>query len=148
MSIQKTYIGDGVYAEYDGVGVVLTTENGISVTNRIVLEHEVLSELGKFILQLQKELHDAAQPKPESTGEPLPPTDIPFEDGPLEEVTLESEIDRVKGWLDAIGPFAADSEPESVGMARADVAFAEKSIADENPLDQVAAMNKLARWQT
>ena len=42
----KTYLGDGVYVELDEVGaVVLTTENGIAVTNRIVLEPEVLESL-------------------------------------------------------------------------------------------------------
>ncbi len=34
----KTYIGDGVYAEIDDFGLILTTENGIEVTNRVVLE--------------------------------------------------------------------------------------------------------------
>lgn len=33
----KTYIGDGVYADVVPHEVVLTTENGVSVTNRIVL---------------------------------------------------------------------------------------------------------------
>ncbi len=38
MNQNKTYIGDGVYAEVDDFGLVLTTENGFEVTNRIVLE--------------------------------------------------------------------------------------------------------------
>ncbi len=37
-----SYLGDGVYADFDGFAVVLTTEDGVSVTNRIVLEPEVL----------------------------------------------------------------------------------------------------------
>lgn len=46
----KQYIGDGVYAEFDAatLNVILTTEDGISVTNRIVLEPEVLDALGRF----------------------------------------------------------------------------------------------------
>lgn len=46
----KAYIGDGVYAEiteYDDL--VLTTENGISTTNRIVLEPEVFGSLLKYL---------------------------------------------------------------------------------------------------
>lgn len=41
--MNKTYIGDGVYAQIDprSGDIVLTTENGIEVTNRIVLEPEV-----------------------------------------------------------------------------------------------------------
>ena len=41
----KRYIGDGVYVEHNGFGIVLTTENGIEVTNRIVLEPEVVVAL-------------------------------------------------------------------------------------------------------
>lgn len=35
---EKQYIGDGVYAEFDGWALLLTTENGIEATNTIVLE--------------------------------------------------------------------------------------------------------------
>jgi len=49
MSERKTYIGDGVYADNDGYGIVLTTENGISTTNRIVLEPEVYANLEKWV---------------------------------------------------------------------------------------------------
>jgi hypothetical protein len=48
--MKKEYIGDAVYAEFDRYGaLVLTTENGISVTNRIVLEPEVLAALEDYI---------------------------------------------------------------------------------------------------
>jgi hypothetical protein len=49
--MQKTYLGDGVYAEADddGLSVTLTTENGIAVTNTIYLEAEVLDALDKFV---------------------------------------------------------------------------------------------------
>jgi hypothetical protein len=39
--MNKAYCGDGVYLSYDGFAFVLTTENGYSETNRIVLEPEV-----------------------------------------------------------------------------------------------------------
>jgi hypothetical protein len=38
----KTYLGDGVYAEFDGHGFIITTSNGIETTNTIYLEPEVL----------------------------------------------------------------------------------------------------------
>lgn len=47
--MRKTYIGDGAYAEFDGYGIVLTTENGVSVTNRIVLDPEVYEALVQFV---------------------------------------------------------------------------------------------------
>lgn len=50
MSAHKRYIGDGVYADVNDIGdLVLTTENGIEVTNTIVVEPEVLAALLKFI---------------------------------------------------------------------------------------------------
>lgn len=49
----KTYLGDGVYAEFDGYGIVLTTEDGISVTNRIVLEFDVYEMLVKYVNALK-----------------------------------------------------------------------------------------------
>ena len=42
---QKHYLGDGAYAEFDGFGLWVTTENGIEVTNRIYLEPEVMASL-------------------------------------------------------------------------------------------------------
>lgn len=49
--MNKEYIGDGVYAEVEpSLGaLVLTTENGVEVTNRIVLEPDVLEALEKYI---------------------------------------------------------------------------------------------------
>ena len=45
----KTYLGDGVYAEFDGFGIVLTTENGSPIpTNTIYLEPSVLQALYSF----------------------------------------------------------------------------------------------------
>lgn len=46
----KSYIGDGVYVDYDrNLGLILTTENGISVTNRIVLEPMVYEALVAYV---------------------------------------------------------------------------------------------------
>jgi|688.fasta_scaffold2269023_2 hypothetical protein len=44
----KDYLGDGVYADFDGFAFVLTTENGVSVTNTIVLEPQVMSALARY----------------------------------------------------------------------------------------------------
>ena len=45
----KEYIGDGMYAESDGFGIVLTTENGVETSNRIYLEPPVLTALMEFV---------------------------------------------------------------------------------------------------
>jgi len=49
---QKAYLGDAVYVEFDGFALVLTTEDGIEATNRIVLEHAVYSALVQYVEHL------------------------------------------------------------------------------------------------
>lgn len=49
MAWPKSYLGDAVYVEHDGFGLVLTTEDGYSTTNRIVLEPEVWGALETYI---------------------------------------------------------------------------------------------------
>ena len=52
--MKKEYIGDGVYVEFDGYGLVLTTEDGRSTTNRIVLEPEVYQALTAYVSRLRE----------------------------------------------------------------------------------------------
>jgi hypothetical protein len=49
----KTYLGDGVYASFDGYTINLTTENGISVTNSIYMEPEVMGAFFKYVEQFK-----------------------------------------------------------------------------------------------
>lgn len=42
------YLGDGVYADWDGAYIILTTQDGISVTNEICLEVDILEALIRF----------------------------------------------------------------------------------------------------
>lgn len=52
--MNKTYLGDGVYVAADEFSnVVLTTENGIAVTNEIILEPEIV---GLFVAWCRKVL--------------------------------------------------------------------------------------------
>jgi hypothetical protein len=59
MSLDKQYLGDGVYAARSGYDLVLTTENGISTTNEIVLEPEVLRALLKYLERLSATIREA-----------------------------------------------------------------------------------------
>jgi hypothetical protein len=52
MGMSKQYIGDGVYVEHDGYGLVLTTHNGLNVTNTIYLEPEVYRALVVYVTAL------------------------------------------------------------------------------------------------
>jgi hypothetical protein len=45
----KAYLGDGVYLDCDGYALVLTTEDGVHVTNRIVLEPAVYHALTLYV---------------------------------------------------------------------------------------------------
>ena len=54
MLIEKRYIGDAVYANFDGYHIVLTTSDGIRDTNTIALEPGVMNSLIKFKNDLTK----------------------------------------------------------------------------------------------
>ena len=57
----KTYLGDGAYVDFDGYALVLTTENGIRETNRIVLEPEVWHALKEYVERLKASAPDTAK---------------------------------------------------------------------------------------
>jgi hypothetical protein len=52
----KEYIGDSVYVEFDGYGLVLTTDNGFGPTNTITLEPEVFHALARYVQRLEEEI--------------------------------------------------------------------------------------------
>ena len=43
--VNKSYLGDSVYAAYDGEFITLTTENGLGPSNIIHLESQVVDAL-------------------------------------------------------------------------------------------------------
>ena len=45
---ERVYLGDGCYATFDGLGIWLTTENGVEVTNEVYLEPIALAALVQF----------------------------------------------------------------------------------------------------
>lgn len=62
MSQLKDYLGDGVYADFDGFQITLTTENGIDVTNTIVLEPEVMAALKNYEVRvIRRSEHEIAR---------------------------------------------------------------------------------------
>ncbi len=71
MSDLKEYLGDSVYADFDGFGIVLTTENGYEPRNTIVLEPQVLKALERY----QQKLRDHFDALESSTSCVQPPTD-------------------------------------------------------------------------
>ena len=49
----KEYLGDSVYADFDGYMICLTTENGMGPSNTIYLEPEVMRELIRYAESLK-----------------------------------------------------------------------------------------------
>lgn len=70
MADTKKYLGDGVYADYDGNHITLTTRDGIKTTNTIVLEPEVQEELLSYIKWLDG---DGSDPFNRDMTEPYEP---------------------------------------------------------------------------
>lgn len=50
MSEEKTYLGDGVYASFDGYQIWVHTERDTDVWNSIALEPEVMANLNEFMM--------------------------------------------------------------------------------------------------
>lgn len=48
----KKYLGDGVYADWDGYHVVLTTEDGVSIQNTIYLDSELQESVCNYIKRI------------------------------------------------------------------------------------------------
>ncbi len=69
--MNKIYIGDGVYVEWDGYAFVLTTENGIEITNTIVLEPDVYHSL-KLYCDAPPPATDAVDPADPHSVDPTP----------------------------------------------------------------------------
>lgn len=53
--IYREYLGDSVYAGFDGYHIILTTENGYGPTNTIGLEPNVLKALDNYRRRLESE---------------------------------------------------------------------------------------------
>lgn len=51
----KDYLGDGAYAEADDFGgVILTAEDGVRATDRVVLEPEVLAAFERYVARMRE----------------------------------------------------------------------------------------------
>jgi hypothetical protein len=55
MKPTKIYLSDGVFVDWDGNNLVLTTEDGIRTTNRIVLERDTYTALVQYVEHLNTE---------------------------------------------------------------------------------------------
>lgn len=67
MRSNKQYLGDSVYAEWDGYHIILMTENGLPTdpSNRIYIEPQVLDALNNYAKTLIKETHHVRERRAE-----------------------------------------------------------------------------------
>ena len=50
----KRYLGDAVYVDFDGDMLLLTTEDGVQVTNMVCLEPSVYAALLDYVDELKQ----------------------------------------------------------------------------------------------
>ena len=58
MEEQKEYLGDGVYAIYDGNGIILHANDLDNPTDRIYLESFVIANLNKFVKRIADKVQE------------------------------------------------------------------------------------------
>ena len=51
----KEYLGDGLYADYDGYHIVLTAENGVQVLETVYLDPDVWRALKAYAAKIYLE---------------------------------------------------------------------------------------------
>lgn len=52
--LEPVYLGDGLYAQYDGYQIELYASDGIRKTNQVYLEPGVLSKFFDYVSELKK----------------------------------------------------------------------------------------------
>lgn len=72
----QDYLGDGVYAEFDGYHIWLSAERD-GFTHRIAIEAQVLDSLVSYALRVRAGFAPPVGKPP--APEPPPATDVPFE---------------------------------------------------------------------
>ncbi len=50
---KKEYLGDGLYATFDGWGIWLTAEDGVRVLHKVYLEPSVLKLFDDYVVRLR-----------------------------------------------------------------------------------------------
>ena len=53
---EPVYLGDGLYAQFDGFQIELYASNGVMKTNKVYLEPSVLNAFLRYVEDLKKQL--------------------------------------------------------------------------------------------
>lgn len=122
MSSFKEYLGDSVYADFDGFAIVLTTENGDGASNTIVLEPQVLNALNK------KESNN--QPRKMTTKEKF-------------KQQLEAEIKVRQDMIAALDGLGLENTTEPATMYGAQIDF--DNLSHEKVIEVIRAIG--GKWE-
>jgi len=90
----KRYLGDSVYAEFDGYAIVLTTDNGEGASNTIVLEPNTYESLARYVEQMNETL------KADIRFNPLAPRRRPIRSHRMTEPSTEYQTEPPVGSMD------------------------------------------------
>jgi len=71
MPEKRRYIGDGVYADFDGYSIILTVENGVQIAETIYLEPDVYNALTQYVEHLMPTV-DESGTMPKHVGQSAP----------------------------------------------------------------------------
>ena len=52
---EKQYLGDGAFAEFDGNGIIVSTEDGERTTNRVYLEPDIAHNFLRYFASISPE---------------------------------------------------------------------------------------------
>lgn len=74
---RKDYIGDGVYCDFNGYAFVLTSENGVQILDRIVLEPQVYEQLKRYVERVMDDIKHARQEEEEMRVDTIQSIDKP-----------------------------------------------------------------------
>ena len=58
MEQDDVYLGDGLYASFDGYQIELYASNGIQKTNQVYLDPHVLAAFLRYVESLKEQQHD------------------------------------------------------------------------------------------
>ena len=53
--IEKRYLGDGLYAEFDGYQIILSTERETGMKHWVALESSVMHALNQYVQYIREE---------------------------------------------------------------------------------------------
>lgn len=151
----KAYLGDSVYADWDGYQVVLTTENGMGPSNTIYLEPSVCVVLAEYCRKMGIRISDGLTPTESNLVAELVKANAELDNlreykakREAEDAAIDVDIDRIIAGLPPLKPgkgsVALGKLRTTLGMETGPIGKVIEAAADE--LDLLKAENDNRKW--